>query len=183
MNISYERATVEDAYMIRYIGAHSWNETYKGLVPDEYLKYKLEHIEDKVEKQKSLINDKNNNFYVAKVDNKVVGFVSYGLLEDEKYKDFGHIDSIYLLKEYQGYGIGKELFKIALNGLKELGYTKMELECMTGNNTISFYKKYLGEVIDTIDYPLNGGFSVKADILIFDIEDALKVINDNKIRK
>ncbi|MBE6161350.1 MAG: GNAT family N-acetyltransferase [Firmicutes bacterium] len=183
MEIKYEKATEKDAYAIRYIGAHSWKETYKGLVSDEYLNYKVEHFEDGIEKQKKILQNENNNFYIAKVDDKTVGFVSYGNYEDEKYKEYGHIGALYLLKDYQGYGIGRELFKIALEGLKELGYTKMELECMTGNSTVNFYKKYLGEIVDVIDYPLNGGFSVNADIMIFDIEKSLKIINSNQIRK
>ena len=38
-------------------------------------------------------------------------------------------------------GIGKELFKIAVEGLIKMGYKKMMLECMTGNDTLNFYKK------------------------------------------
>lgn len=179
MNIKYEKATVEDAYAFRYIGAYSWMETYKGLVPDDYLQYKIEHIDDGVEKQKKYMQSKDTYFYLAKVDDKEVGFVTYGIAEDEKYKEYGHVGALYLLKDYQGYGIGKELFKIALEGLKEMGYTKMELECMTGNNTVNFYKKYLGEVVETIDYPLSGGFPVKAEVMIFDIDAALNVMNKN----
>ena len=182
MNIEYKKATIEDAYAIRYIGAYSWKETYTGLVSDEYLNYKVEHIEDGVEKQKQLLQNGVHKFYIAMVDGKAVGFVSYGTSEDDKYKDYGHVGALYLLKQYQGYGIGKHLFEIALNGLKEDGYTKMELECMSGNNTINFYKKYLGKIIDTIDFPLNNGTSVKAEIMIFDINNALNIINENKFR-
>ena len=37
MNIKYSYLTEEDAYGIEYVAAHSWKETYMGLLPDEYL--------------------------------------------------------------------------------------------------------------------------------------------------
>ena len=180
MNIVYEKATLDDAYSIRYIGAYSWRETYTGLVPDDYLEYKIDHFEDKVEREKELI--KNSNYYVARVDNKTVGFVVFGKSEDTKYSEYGYLGALYLLKDYQGYGIGKKLFEIAVKGLKELGYSKMMLECMEGNNTINFYKKYSGEVIDTIDFSLNSGnLTVKADVMIFDINNTLRCLNSEKV--
>lgn len=178
MNIIYKKATEKDAYAIRYIGAYSWKEAYTGLISDDYLNYKIEHFEDKVDKQKKIIQEGKAIFYIAIVDNKTVGFVCYGPAENEKYSDYGYVGALYLLEEYQGYGIGKNLFKIALCGLKEQGYNKMMLECMKGNKAIGFYKKYLGKIVDTIDYPLNfGNLSVKADIMLFDIDKVLDLIN------
>ena len=37
MEITYSNATLEDAYGISYVSAHSWKETYAGLLPDKYL--------------------------------------------------------------------------------------------------------------------------------------------------
>lgn len=184
MKIAYEEATIKDAHDISYIGAYSWKETYLELVPKVYLENKLNNYANKIEKQKKIIQDKNNTIYIAKVDDKTVGFVSFGKSENEKYKEYGYVGALYLLKDYQKYGIGKHLFKIALESLKEQGYTKMMLECMSGNKTLDFYKKYLGEIIDTTNYPLNNGnIIVKADIILFDIDNTLNEINKiNKIK-
>ena len=75
------------------------------------------------------------------------------------------MEAIYVLKEYHGYGIGKELFKIAVNELKKMGFNKMQLECMEGNDTINFYKKYDGIVESQIDFPIKNVGIVKADIV------------------
>ena len=49
---------------------------------------------------------------------------------------------------------------------------------MVGNNTLNFYKKYLGKVSETILYPINESISVKADVVLFeDLNMVLKVIN------
>lgn len=85
------------------------------------------------------------------------------------------MEAIYVLKEYHGYGIGKELFKIAVNELKKMGFNKMQLECMEGNDTINFYKKYDGIVESRIDFPIKNVGIVKADIVLF--EDLDKVNN------
>ena len=77
-------------------------------------------------------------------------------------------------------GIGKELFKIAVEGLIKMGYKKMMLECMTGNDTLNFYKKYLGVVDEKIDFPIKRVGTVKADVLLFEnLEEVLLVLNGN----
>ena len=51
MNIKYSYSTEEDAYGIEYVAAHSWKETYTGLLPDEYLDNRIININNKVEKR------------------------------------------------------------------------------------------------------------------------------------
>ena len=111
---------------------------------------------------------------MATVENKVVGFVYYEKSSEEKFKDYGYLEAIYLLEEYKGIGIGKMLFEVAVNGLKDMGYNKFYLHCLTGNKTLGFYEKYTGKVVDTIRYPLKH-FDVDADVVIF--EDIDEVIN------
>ena len=54
----------------------------------------------------------------------------------------------------------------------------MIIECMCGNDTINFYKKYGGQVINTKDYVLHNGEKVNVDILKFeDITQILKLEN------
>lgn len=164
-NIIYRKATIEDAYGIEYVAAHSWKETYSGYMPDEYLDNRILTIENKIERAKNLLKS-TNTYYVAEINNKVVGILHYKDSINDKYKDYGYLESLYVLKKYQGLGIGKELFKIAVRGLISLGHAKMYLECLQGNNTINFYKKYGGKVIDTVDFPIRD-FFVKADIVEF----------------
>lgn len=167
MNILYRKATVDDAYGIAYVSAYSWKETYKGLLPEEYLEYRINNINNKVDDTKNFIKE-HTNYLVAVVDNKIVGICNYEYSQRQEYKDYGYLGALYVLKEYQGMGIGKELFKMAIEDLIKLGYDKMYLECMAGNDTINFYTKYLGNIDKTIDFPINKVGSVKADIVIFD---------------
>ena len=68
------------------------------------------------------------------------------------YKDYNQeIGLLYLLKEYQRKGIGKELFNIACNRIKENGYNEFFICCNKYNiNAQEFYKK-MGGIIDETD--------------------------------
>lgn len=175
MNIKYSYLTEEDAYGIEYVAAHSWKETYMGLLPDEYLDNRIININNKVERRKEFIRTYNGKYIGAKDKDKVIGILAISTPQEEKYKEYGHLGAIYVLKEYHGYGIGKELFKIAVNELKKMGFNKMQFECMEGNDTINFYKKYDGIVESQIDFPIKNFGIVKADIVLF--EDLDKVNN------
>lgn len=166
LNVNYRRATIDDAYGIEYVAAHSWKESYWDYMPHEYLENRVATIESKVERAINLLKN-TNTYYVAEINNKIIGILHFKENQNDKYKDYGYLESIYVLKKYQGKGIGKNLFKIAIDGLKELGYNKMYLECLQGNKAINFYKKYKGKIVETIDFPIKD-FIVKADIIIFD---------------
>lgn len=179
MEIIYRDATEEDAYQTRYVGAKSWHETYTGFLPKEYLNYRLEHVTEKVEEQKQFLKQ-TKNYIVACDKEKIVGICYYTKCDIEKYKTYGRLDSLYVLEEYQGLGIGKELFKRAIKGLIDLGYTKMELECMKGNNTINFYQKYDGIIAEQLDYEIPHVGKVKADIVLFDnLQELYEKLNEN----
>lgn len=164
MNVGYRKANLNDAYGIAYVSAYSWYETYNGLLPSDYLEHRINDIDNKIDVTKKFIKE-HPNYLVATVDNKIVGICEYEASDNEEY---GRIGALYVLKDYQKIGIGKELFKMAIEGLIKLGYGKMYLECMVGNDTINFYTKYLGEIDKTIDFPINHVGKVKADIVIFD---------------
>lgn len=179
MNITYDKATFDDSYGIAYVSAYSWKETYFGLLPDDYLDGRVDNISNNVSNIKKFLEDYDGIYMVAKDKEKVVGILAYNANDNDEY---GHLDALYVLKDYQGLGIGKELFKQAVVGLKRLGYNKMKLECMTGNSTLSFYKKYLGNVVSIIDYKINGVGFVKADVIVFDnLDEVIKILNMDSI--
>lgn len=80
MNFIIRKAKIEDAQTILDINIQSWKDTYKGIFLNDYLNNlcsnKIDY-EKAIEKNKQKIREKNN-FYVAEIDNKVIGFCSYG---------------------------------------------------------------------------------------------------------
>ena len=77
-------------------------------------------------------------FQVAKIDEKVVGYIGYMTIADE-----ADIINIGILPEYRGLGIGNKLMDTMIQCLKENNATCVHLEVRKSNNVaISLYKKY-----------------------------------------
>ena len=91
MNIKYSYLTEEDAYGIEYVAAHSWKETYTGLLPDEYLDNRIININNKVERRKEFIRTYNGKYIGAKDKDKVIGILAISTPQEEKYKEYGHL--------------------------------------------------------------------------------------------
>ena len=181
MNISYRKANISDAYGVQYVATLSWYEAYQGLLPMEYLDNRVKTIDKRVNKTEEFI--KNNPDYIVAVDNnKIIGICHYTKCDMDNYKDYGRIGALYVLEEYHNLGIGKNLLIMAVKGLMDMGYKKIELECMCGNKTIDFYKKYGGVITETIDYYINGVGNVKADVIVYNDIDKLynKLTKNNK---
>lgn len=173
--VIYRKATLDDAYGIEYVASHSWKETYYDFMPKSYLDNRIANIETRAERTREFLKN-NDNYYVAIINNKIIGILYYSNSKEEKYQNYGYLGAIYVLKDYQGLGIGKELFKMALKGLINMGYNDIYLECLKGNTAIDFYKHLGGNIVDTIDYPISD-FSVKADIVEFnDLNKILQLI-------
>jgi GNAT superfamily N-acetyltransferase len=58
------------------------------------------------------------------------------------------LHELYLLKDYQGLGIGRELFESSKNRLREQGFQTMFLWCVKENPSCGFYDKMGGERVD-----------------------------------
>lgn len=180
-NVSCRKANIDDAYGIEYVASHSWKETYYDFMPKNYLDSRIANIESRTERTREFLKN-NDNYWVATANDKIIGILYFSNSKEEKYKNYGYLGAIYILKDYQGLGIGKELFKVALKGLIDMGYNDMYLECLKGNIAIDFYKHFGGKIIDTIDYPISD-FSVKADIVEFnDLNNILNIVEKRKLR-
>ena len=178
MDIKFREATYEDAVGISYVSAQSWLESYSEIIDINYLKERVDNYVEKAERTRKYLDIINGKYFVAIHDGKVVGIMTAERRSDEAYKDYGEIGAIYVLKDYQGLGIGKNLFEIGFETLKSFGYKKAKLECLVGNNTINFYKKYLGKIDKSFDYTIKDVGSYKAEIVLFEsIDDSLNLMN------
>lgn len=178
MNIIYRKAEISDYEGIYYVSCYSWDETYRGFMPDEYLDDRINNFSSKSLKTKAYLEKLENDgdldkYLVCEVDGKIVGICQYLKSRNENYNDSGLLGALYVLKKYQKLGIGKELFRLAVNGMIDMGYKSVYLECLTGNKSIDFYTKYSGVLKENIDYPI-GDFSVKADIVFYEDISKLK---------
>lgn len=128
-------AKAEDAVDIGNVRYKSWQETYTGLINQEYL--------DNMSAQKcvEMVEKCIKTTLVAEVENKIAAYLYYEHCKDAEYGDCAIISAIYVLKEYQKNGVGKMLIDTCIKKLT--GYRKLILWVVAGNkNAIEFYKKY-----------------------------------------
>ncbi|TYR80598.1 GNAT family N-acetyltransferase [Priestia megaterium] len=137
----------DDTYTkeIARIYVDSWRTTYKGLVPDAYLD-SLSYEESKL-KWTDFLEQQDSIIYVAlNSDQQVVGFASAQRATDVNYD--GELYSLYLLKEDQGYGIGKQLVSAITTEFLSKGFRSMMVWAMKQNHSAtSFYQRLGGRII------------------------------------
>lgn len=91
-----------------------------------------------------------SGYYVAVIDNTIIGFITYFEAKEDKYTGFGEIGAFYILKSFQGIGIGKKLFSKAFEDLIIKGFKNVIIKCVKENPTVKIYEHLGGKIIDTI---------------------------------
>ncbi len=133
-------ALPEDLEGKAYVHYHAWNETYTGLIAQEYLDFRS------LERTLASAKAHPENTLVALMDHRVVGFASYNKCRDFDCPDAGEISAIYVLRDYQGQGIGKRLLLECERRLE--GHQEVVIWVLRENqNAIDFYE-HLGFVQD-----------------------------------
>lgn len=150
MNLQIVEMKPEDIDGKAYVHWKSWQETYVGLVDPGYLKNQIT-----LEFCREIAQKWTENVLVAKVDEKVVGFVGCGPYRDQNFADWGEIFSIYVLRAYQKQKIGYTLMNAAFDRLS--GFSHIAVWVLQGNHAaIRFYEQY-GFVFDGVSQPITIG--------------------------
>lgn len=105
----------------------------QNFIDDENTKYKKENLIN-------FINDKNAYGFIARDENKIVGFAyGYTLLRPDGKQDF-YLHAIDIMTDFQGHGYGTELMNHIKGYVKEISCRKMFL--ITNKSNISACKCY-----------------------------------------
>lgn len=149
MKYIIRRREQKDCKTIAHIVTVAWQQTYRGIVNDEFLDNLSINEKERGEKSFNKFNDKDNHQFVLVVDDKIVGFIKVGITDYIEYENQGEIFALYIIKEYQGKGYGRELIKYGIDELKRLGCSKMIIGCLKDNSSNEFYKHIGGKFIKT----------------------------------
>lgn len=116
-----------------YVHWKAWQETYTKLLPAEFLETR------KLEQCRKWAFDFPQDTFVAKIDDKVVGFVCCASTRQEGIENTGEVYALYVLEAYHGQGIGYRLMRFALEELK--AFSQIVLWVAEGNErAIHFYE-------------------------------------------
>ena len=149
MNYLIRRKEKEDCASIAHVVTIAWNETYKGIVNDDFLNSLYKNEEQGANNLYNNFSEKDNHQLVLEVDNEVVGFVNVGATDDTDYDYCGEIYAIYIIGNYKSKGFGKKLFEAGISELKKMEFNKMIVGCLANNLSNEFYKHMGGRLIKT----------------------------------
>ena len=134
-------AVYDDIDKIAKLYISNWKETYKGLLPEDYLNSLTK--EYAVEKWNKYLKNKNHIF-VAYEGNEFLGFVASK--KDDNEEGYWYLDSLHITKNSRGKGIGTKLiYKVGKYALTN-GYQCMSICIVKGNDSAKSIYKKLGAV-------------------------------------
>jgi GNAT superfamily N-acetyltransferase len=128
--------------------AQSWRETYGDIAPGSFTDGMTEKAAAQIFEQSLQPNAFDYFLYVAEVEGEIVGFADGGKERSRPQSGEGELYAVYLLKKFQGQGIGRELFRAALSQLGRSGLSSMVVWVLEKNPYRKFYES-LGGVLGT----------------------------------
>jgi len=134
MSIVVRLAAPSDAKQIATIHVETWQNTYRGFIPNSYLNSLS--IPNRTKKWLSMLNDKNDKsvYFVGEIDNRVMGWLSLCKCRDRDASNtWGELGGMYIHPLAQSKGLGTALMQEGLKQLKKLGYEKATLWVLTSN--------------------------------------------------
>jgi len=139
-------AKLEDAPAIARVHVASWQSTYQGMLPEEFLESLSET--GYADRWKRVIGEGSSRVYVAEHEGEVVGFASGGRERAGETGYTGELYAIYVIDAAQRRGFGRELVRSTVAGLRELGLDDMIIWVLRDNQPArSFYERLGGAYV------------------------------------
>ena len=151
-------ASVEDARTIAEIHVTTWQAAYAGIMPADFL------AGLSVEKREAYWREEiplgKQKLAIARKDNKLVGWVSYGASRDDDAESgSAEIWAIYVSPKYWSSGVGHKLWLYAQMRLAKEGFRSVSLWVLAANSrAIGFYRKagFLPDPLGSKEFEIGG---------------------------
>ena len=158
MNI--RKSNIEDAALLHSIGVKTFEDTFGGTCTKADMEFVLDKFFN-LEQCKLDLSDEKDNFFFYEENGVAKGYMRINEIHDypfEELKPFKCIELVrlYVLKEYHGTNVAKDLMQFAFNFAKERRYEKMYLSVWEYNfRARGFYEKngFVNSGIEN-DFPL-----------------------------
>lgn len=144
MSIHIKKCTLEDLPNLQEISAKTFQETFQHQNSPENMAAYLNRAFNRTQLEKELVNSSSQFFFIS-VKNDIAGYLKIntdGAQSEAMGEDFLEVERIYIKSEFQKQGLGKHLFKKALEIAQVSNKKKIWLGVWEKNeNAIAFYKK------------------------------------------
>jgi ribosomal protein S18 acetylase RimI-like enzyme len=115
-----------------------------ALSPQAIFEGTLGEAKPTIEKTKQLVEPllKKGSYYLISTENNVImGWILIGGSKDQfSDKAIGFIYELFVIEEYRGKGIARQLVKTGVEQLKQEGYSEIRLSVFDGNQAIKIYE-------------------------------------------
>ena len=152
---SLRQAGIEDIPIIRDLAYIIWPEAYGTILSPEQLSYMLDRFYS-IPPLELQLKDYDHNFILVLNEGIPVGFASFSPKQNGK--DVIRLHRIYISPQEQGNGTGKFLLQNVIEGAKQLGGTKLELNVNQYNKARFFYLKQGFIMIGEEDIEIGEGY-------------------------
>lgn len=137
-------ALAADAPAIAQVRVDAWRTTYRGMIPDAYLAaMKVEESAALWDKVLSAAPNTTNTF-VAEINGRVVGFASGLMLAEPKHGLDAELSAVYLMRDAQRAGIGRQLVAAVAAAQRAHGATGLIVWVIAGNKGAREFYERLG---------------------------------------
>lgn len=143
MEIRFFPAKETDAAAISRLRREIWDSTYRGIYPDGLIDdYDFSgHVQRDAERIKNPVF----TVYLIKDEDRPIGYFNIEM------RGAPYIQSLYILKAYQGRGIGKKAFALMREYCKTRGFSSFTCHCNAHNTKARGFYEALGGVIISRD--------------------------------
>ena len=160
MNVEFVQAKAGDASAISALRQRIWDTTYRGIYPDAV----IDDFNYGWHQQRDLkkISDPSFSVYLIRYRDEDIGYFIF------QHADSGvRLNSLYVLREYQHRGIGKQAFSVLKDYCRENGIGRFVCNCSPHNeNAVRFYQR-MGGVVTKTD---TGHGNRQEDSVIFEFD-------------
>jgi GNAT superfamily N-acetyltransferase len=140
--MTIRNADCRDAAAIASVHVSSWKTTYRGIVPDAFLDSL--NVETRTQRWQEIFAAQDAIFFVADDEAGIFGFVNGGKIRQPIAGYDSELYAMYLLRESQGQGIGRALFRSLAGALLSNGFASMIVWVIEQNPAVGFYRRMGG---------------------------------------
>ena len=155
-------ASAQDAHLVTLTRREVWEETYRGIYPDEMIDQY--DYENRLVTDIRLICSPQHRYFLFMDGAACAGYMSFGPYNYGTYKDYELcLNNLYFRKSYQGMGLGKQAFQILRDYAREHGFDKFFCGCNLHNLKAQGFYRHMGGIVGEI----SSGYQNKSDEIIF----------------
>lgn len=168
----------EEIYETVVIFVECWKNDYKHIVPAKVLEsFNLQQEADECKEWLYADCEDVRLLYAAFVDDKMVGYISASLVEDDFDLDYEvEINGLFVCHEYRGKGVGIKLMQVMIAAFKERGFTSVILYNWKELSSNQLYRNLKGEVVKQ-EVQNCGGVMLSTEIFGWQMDSLLNILN------